>query len=97
MQTQRRGSEQVGLDGNAITIAAGHLDDGFDAPIEQQLGHRARVHRHSRAGRFSHVDRIDGATQQLGRRKQLRQVDSLGRSQFAGYDELAGGQFGREA
>jgi hypothetical protein len=48
-------------------------------------------------GRFRDVDGVDATAQQLGGRKQLREVGALGRSQFAGHDELSGGQRGREA
>ena len=41
--------------------------------------------------------RVDRAAQQLGGREQLGEVGALGRSEFAGDDELLGGQLRREA
>jgi hypothetical protein len=96
-EAQRRGPEDVGLDRDAVAVAARHLHHGLDAAIQQQFADGARIHRHARAGRFGDVDRIDRAAQQLRRRKQFREVDSFRGSQLAGDDELAGGHFGREA
>ena len=41
--------------------------------------------------------RVDRTAQQLGGGEQLREVGALGRSEFAGDDELLGGEFRREA
>lgn len=60
------GSEQVGLQGDAIAIAAGELPDRLDAGIEQQPTDRQAAHPHHRPAAVGDIDGMDDPGQGPG-------------------------------
>jgi hypothetical protein len=60
------GPQQVTLDGDPVSVTAGHLDVGFQAQLHEDDRHRDRRHAdHSRLI-VGDVDRLDDAFQVLG-------------------------------
>ena len=87
---QSRGPQQVGLQGQPVPVAAGHLHDGFDAAFVQQARDRQRRHGHSRD---MGIGQITGGNQFLqtgGLVEQSRQVGPFGGVQFRRHDKVSG-------
>ena len=40
---EKRRAEQVRLDGDAVPVARGDLDDGFQSPLDEETRHRLRL------------------------------------------------------
>ena len=78
---QRRGREQVGLQGQPVAIATGDLQHRLHAPLQQETRHRLRCHAHARAVRVGEIERIHHATELFGvgqqgsQRRPLRWVE----------------------
>src|SRR2546422_4624452 len=56
--SQRRGRQQVGLQGEPVTVATGDLQHWFEASFHQETRYGKRRHAHARAMRIGEVERI---------------------------------------
>ena len=72
-------AQQVGLDGDPVTVSCSDLDNGLDTAILQQMADRFGLDRHSSARRFGDVDCIDDVFERISLREEFRQVNALGR------------------
>ncbi len=94
---QRGGAHQLALQGDAVTVAAGELEDRLDPLAQQDCGSGDRAHVRSGARPVRHVDRIG---QSLQRRRLADEVSGIARHRrrnLRGDDELVGGKLVLEA
>ena len=91
VQADGRGAEQVRLNAEDIAIAAGVVENGFDAGVLLNLDAEAlRAHARRGAGRVGHVDGVDAELRQDARALDLLgAVDAAGRNDFDQGDEAA--------
>lgn len=83
------GAEQVGLEGDAIAVAAGHLQHGLNAGLQQQAAHRQAAHPHHRPATVGDIDRLHQAPQRRRGLKGATGVTASGRSHFRRDGEAA--------
>ena len=82
LNAQGGGAQQVRLQGDAVTVAAGHLEDGGEAGVLQDLagGHGAQTHDGGLV--IGHVDGGNLLQVGLGFLHQVLQMDALGGADF---------------
>ena len=88
-ETERGGTEQVGLQRDAVPVTSGDLDDGLHAGFADQQRIRDGGHRHDAAVAVGDVDGVDGAREDAGPPFHRRRRCALGRVELRGHDELA--------
>ena len=84
------GAQQVALDGDAVAVAAGHLDGGLDAQSQQHGRDGDGGHAHHGGLVVGDVDRVDDALQELGLVLDHSAVGALRWAQLAGGGKVAG-------
>ena len=89
-QAQRQRSKQIGLQGQAVPVAAGHLHDRLDAAGLEDLRGGDRRQRGLRAGAVGDVHRRRLAAQGQGTLQQCFGIGGDRRRHLCGDDELAG-------
>jgi len=89
---QRRGPEQVGLQGDAVAVAHHHLQQGVDPHLLEQHAAGDRAHPHHRGLVVGDVAGVDVALD-IGRLlpHDLR-IGAAGRTAFGRHGEMAGGE-----
>jgi hypothetical protein len=53
------GSQQVGLQGNAVTVTTGHLEDRLDAVVQQDATHGQAAHSHHRSAPIGDIHGVN--------------------------------------
>ena len=87
MDAPTRGEEQIGLEGQAVAVAAGHLQDRLAAMLlDQKAAAQGRV-AHDRALMVGDVQAVDHVLEQVDVVDQGLQVGPLGWGDLAGHDE----------
>jgi hypothetical protein len=83
------GPQQIGLQGNAVTVAAGHLEHRFDAGLQQQATEGQAAHPHHCPAAIGHIDGVDPAPKQGCHLHGPGGVTATGWSDFRGKREFA--------
>ena len=89
LDAERRSAKQVRLNGDAIPVPGGDLQDRFDTAIDEQMGDRHWAHRHARGMRIGDVERIHRVLEQVGTGEQSAEIRPLGWGQFRCHNEPA--------
>ncbi len=92
VHAHRRRAEQIALNGDAVAVAAGDLEDRFVAGAHQQGADGHAGHVAVRAGGIDGVDAVAHAGQHEGGRVDVFRVGAVGRVQFGGDGKAAGAQ-----
>jgi hypothetical protein len=79
---ERRGAEHRALDGDAVRVAAGDLQDGRIADPRQDRGDGDARHVAMGARAVGRIDAVDPAFERFRRRAHLLGVGRIGRAQF---------------
>jgi hypothetical protein len=89
---QRGGGQQIGLQRDAVAVAAGDLHDRFDARGQREEAPRPVGQPHVRALAVGDVDRVHPAPQRLNLAAHRLRVGSPRRADFGGHRRLPGFQ-----
>ena len=81
--------QQVGLQAQAVAVAAGGLEDGVAAPAHDLARDRQRAQAHDRALVVGDVEAVDLVLEQVDVVQHLLDVGALRRADLAGDDEVA--------
>ena len=85
---ERRGSEQLALQGNAIAIATGELQNGLDTVLQQHACSDRRFEVRARARTVGHIDRVGEPLERCRLGEQIGQIARRGRRDLRGKGEL---------
>ena len=86
------GPQQLRLQGNPVAVAAGELQHGFNAEIQQQPAHRQAAHAHHGPAAIGDIHRIHQRRQQGGGLQGAAGVGAAGRGYLRSDRESAAGQ-----
>ena len=86
---QERRRKQVRLQGQAVAVAAGHLEDGVAAPGDDLVADGERAQAHDRALVVGDVEAVDLVLEEIDVVEHRADVGALGRADLAGDDEPA--------
>ena len=89
---QRMGAEQIGLDGQPVAVAAGHLDDRLDAFLEQDGAGGDAAHADDGGLVVGDIGGIHAALQKAGFPADDLCIMALRRPHFSGDGEMSGGK-----
>ena len=89
---QDGGAEDVGLHGEAVPVAAGHLHDGLEAVLLGLMAGDHRADAHHGGLVVGDVDGVDVALEQVGLAGDDAAIGALRRSTLAGDGERARGE-----
>lgn len=78
------GAQKIGLQGDAVTIAAGHLENGVESGVLEDLAGSEGTETHNGGLVIRNVDGVDAAEVSLGFLNQIINVYSLRRADFCG-------------
>jgi hypothetical protein len=84
------GAEQVGLEGDAVAIAAGQLQHRFDSLIQQAATDGQAAHAHHSAAAIGDIDRMHKAAQGAGHGQGGGQIAAPGRHHLSSDGKAAG-------
>jgi hypothetical protein len=84
VDAEHGGGEQIGLEGQTVPVAAGHLEDGVQTHVLEGFANAQRAHTHDGGLVVRYVDGCDVAEILLGLLQQVIDVDPLGRAYFCG-------------
>ncbi len=85
-------THQVALERNAVTVAAGELEDRLDAGLDEQRGRCGRRHVGAGTRTVGHVDGVGDAAQRQCTREEVFRVARRRRHDLGGHHESAGGE-----
>ena len=88
VNAQHGSAQKVGLQGDAVAVTAGHLEDGGQPRVLQSHTGRQASHTHDGRLVIGDVDGGDGRQMLLGFRYQMAAVSTLGRAYFRGHNKL---------
>ena len=83
-----RGREQLALQGDAISIAAGELQNGLDTVLQKHARGDRRLEMRAGTGAVGHVDRVGKSLERRGFGEQFREIARDRRRDFRGEREL---------
>ena len=89
LNPQNRGRKQVGLEGNAIAITAGHLKNRLKPPLLQQTTGCQGAQSHYRTLLIGDIDCIHPPSEQLSILKHLFDIHTFRRADLCGDHKLA--------
>ena len=88
VNAQHGGAQQIGLEGNAVPVPAGQLEDGVQACILQHLAGGEGAQTHDRGLVIGDVDKVDAGQILLGILYHTVNVNSFGRADLGSNDKL---------
>ena len=88
VDAQHGGAQQVGLQRDAVAVAAGQLEDGGKPRVLQHLAGGQTAQPHDGGLVIGHVDVVDAGEVFLRLLHQTVDVDALGRADLGGNDEF---------
>ena len=88
VNAQHSGTQKVRLQGDAVPVPAGQLEDGVQAGILQHLAGSQRTQAHNRGLVIGDVDEVDAGEILLGLLYHAVDMNSFGRADLGSNDKL---------
>ena len=89
VNAQHGGTQQLGLQGDAVAVPAGQLQNGGQSGVLQGHTHRQAAHTHDGGLVIGDIDSGNIAEVFLGLGQQVVNVDALGGAYFGGHNKFA--------